>query len=169
MEKSSLIRKANKRAQAWGIDLMIASVIFTVAIVFFYFYALNEPAEAEEKLSALYYDGKIISDSILSEGYPQSWNASNVVITGILTNNKINETKLKNFYNLSSTTGYARTKRLFNTRYEYYFNLSETMMIGGIPVNGIGSNPTNQKNLVKITRFTIYQDKPMTAYLYVWE
>ncbi len=159
--------KINKHAQAWGIDLMIGVVIFTVAIVFFYFYALNNPAEAEEKLSALYYDGKIVSDSILSEGYPKSWTASDVVIPGILTNNKINETKLENFDNLD----YERTKRLFNTRYNYYFFLNETMIIGSppSPVQGIGMNPSSYKNLVKITRFTIYQDKPMTAYLYIWE
>lgn len=167
MEKYTLMHK-NKHAQAWGIDLMIASVIFTVAIVFFYFYTLNQPGEAQETIDALYYDGKIIADSILSEGYPKDWNLTNVVTTGILTNNKINETKLERFYNLSNST-YAKTKTLFNTKYNYYFFLNENMIIDGTTIQGIGKEPLNDKNLIKITRFTVYKDKPMTAYLYVWD
>lgn len=165
MEK---LYSTNKHAQAWGIDLMIASVIFTVAIVFFYFYALNEPNEAQETIDALYYDGKIITDSILSEGYPKNWNSTNVVTIGILSQNKINETKLERFYNRSDLT-YAKTKTLFNTKYNYYFFLNEDMIIDGTTIQGIGKEPLNDKNLIKITRFTVYKEKPMTAYLYVWE
>ena len=36
-------------------------------------------------------------------------------------------------------------------------------------VGGIGKEAQNPKNLVKITRFTIYKEKPMTAYLYIFE
>lgn len=157
-----------KKSQAWGLDLIIASVIFTIAIVFFYLYTLNEPSEAQEAIESLFYDGRIIADSVLSEGYPKNWDLSNVVTTGILTNNKINETKLKNFNDLSSTN-YTKTKQLFSTKYNYYFFLNETIVINGAEVLGIGKEPVNQKNLVKITRFTIYQGKPMTAYLYIWE
>ncbi len=148
---------------------MIASVVFTIGIVFFYLYTINEPNEAQETIDALYYDGKIIADSVLSEGYPPGWNPGNVVTTGILSQGKINETKLKNFNELSSTpAGYAKAKNLFNTRYDYYFNLSTAINIDGSPVGGIGMLPQNVKNLVKITRFTVYQNKPATAYLYVF-
>lgn len=156
------------KAQAWGTDLMVASVIFTSAIVFFYFYALNDPNEAQESIDSMLYDGRIIADVILSEGYPKNWSSGDVVTIGILTNNKINETKLERFYDLA-IFNYPRTKSLFNTKYNYYFNFSETMFIGAAPINGIGSKPLNQKNLVKISRFTVYKDKPMSAYLYIWE
>ena len=50
------------------------------------------------------------------------------------------------------------------------------MDIGGVEVDGIGKPgitsvniPTNAKNLVKVTRYTLYQNKPMTAYFYIWE
>lgn len=158
----------SKRSQAWGVDLMIALVIFTIGIAFFYVYALNEPSEAEENIESLFYDGKIITDSILAEGHPENWDLNNVITIGILTNNKINETKLESFYTLSKND-YAKTKSLFNTKYNYYFFLSENMTLSFGEVNGIGIEPSNHKNLVKITRFTTYKDKPMAAYLYVWE
>ena len=160
--------KKSKHSQAWGMDLMIASIIFTMGIIVFYFYALNEPSEAEEKIDALFYDGKVIADSILSEGHPKDWNVGNVVAIGILSQNKINETKLERFYDLADDD-YNKTKALFNTKYNYYFFLNETMFINGEEKPGIGRVPSNHKNLVKITRFTIYKEKPMAAYLHVWE
>ncbi len=151
-----------KKSQAWALDLIIASVIFTVAIVFFYLYALNAPNEAQETAEALFYDGRIVSDSILSEGY---WTPGGAVTIGILSQNKINETKLKDFNSLD----YETTKQLFSTTHNYYFFLNEIMVIDGVDVPGIGKNPSNPKNLVKITRFTIYKNKPTTAYFYMWD
>ncbi len=160
--------KNEKRAQAWGMDLMVAFVIFTIGIVIFYFYAINQPGEAEEKIDSLSYEGKIIGDSIFSDGYPENWDSSNVVTLGILSNNKINETKLDRFYNLASVD-YSRTKNLFNTRFDYYFFLSENMTLTSGEVEGIGLPPSNPENLIRITRFTIYKDKPVTAHIYIWE
>ena len=157
-----------KKAQAWGIDLVIAFTIFTIGMTAIYIYSLNSPSEGKEIIELLSYDGKLITESILSEGYPNDWDSSNVVSIGILNNDKINETKLESFYDLSQTE-YNRTKRLFNTDYNYWFFLSQTMTINGADVDGIGLEPLNEKHLIKITRFTNYQNKPMTAYLYIWE
>jgi len=157
----------NNKSQAWGMDLTVASVLFIFGIVVFYFYALNNPNEAQETIDALFYDGNIIADSILSEGHPSNWNSGNVVTIGILSQGKINETKLKGFYDLASSD-YQKTKHLFNTKYEYYFNLSEVMIIDSTDVEGIGLKPSNPENIIKITRFSIYKNKPISAYLYMW-
>lgn len=162
------MKKRGKQSQAWGIDMAVAVVIFSIGIIVFYFYALNSQNEAAENFEKLGYDGKIIVSSILSEGYPADWGLEEVVTIGILSENKINETKLERFYSLS-TDNYGKTKALFNTRYNYYFFLTEKMILGSGEVEGIGKEPTNPENLVKITRFTIYKNKPVTAYLYVWE
>lgn len=167
MAKLNSIYK-HAKAQAWGMDLVIAAVIFTVGIVIFYFYTLNEPNEAEETISNLFYDGDIIADSLFSEGYPKNWNSENVIMPGILNNDKINETKLENFYILNNLD-YGRAKALFNTKYEYYFFLSENMTINSTEIEGIGLKPYAPKNLIKITRFTIYKNKPITAYIYIWK
>jgi hypothetical protein len=169
-----------KKAQAWGLDLMIAFVIFLVVLFAFSFYVINLPGEGEETLELLSYDGSSIMNSILSNGYPEDWNSNTKIPEkiGILNEGKINNTKLSNFYFLTQSD-YVKTKAIFNTKYEYYFfldkNFSITMPIGTLSVMGIGKPGYNvskindtANNLFKVVRFTIYEDKPRTAYLYIW-
>ncbi len=164
----------NKKSQAWGIDLMVAVGIFSVAIVVFFVYSINQTSEARETLEDLLYNGKIISNSILSEGYPENWEEFNVIKIGVLDEDgKIDEEKLERFYNFVQTD-YPQTKNLFNTRYDYYFFLSENMTINLEEVEGVGKPEFDMENIevdniIKITRFTIYKDKPVSAYLYIWE
>lgn len=160
--------KKMKKAQAWGFDLFMALIIFTSGIIAFYLYALNMPSEAENIIDTMNYQGNAISNSLLSEGYPLNWNENDVTNIGILSNDRINQTKLEKFSSLSSAN-YVRTKFLFNTRYEYYVSLSENFIINGNEVEGIGNKPTSPKNLIKITRITIYNNKPVTFNLEVWE
>jgi hypothetical protein len=157
-----------KGGQAWGFDLMIALVIFIAGLVTFFLYALNTP-ETEITLNKLIYEGNIIADTLLSQGSPTNWNEQNVITPGILTSNKINNTQLEKFYNLS-LTNYPQTKRLFNTRYEYYIFLSnKNFTIEGNSIQGIGSQPVNPANLIKISRATIYNNRPITFNVDVWE
>jgi len=160
----------SKKAQAWGTDLIIAFIIFSFAIIFFYFYSFNYSNETEDILELLTYEGNFIADSILSPGYPDQWEESNVIEIGITTDGKINETKIKKFYQLTQNN-YNKTKQIFGTKYDYYFFM-------GTPINstteGIGEPGTNStniiaSNLMKITRLTIYQNKPTTAYVYIFQ
>lgn len=157
----------SKHSQAWGIDLMIAVMIFTIGILFFYLYTLNA-GNPEKKISEMNKEGNLISDSLLSSGYPQDWNSENVVKIGIVDNGKINETKLERFFNLASSD-YEKTKDIFKTRYDYYFSLSENMTINSQQVEGIGKKSGNEKNLVRVSRFVIYKDTPLTMYINIWE
>ena len=142
-------------------------------ILIFFVYTFNFSGEAEETFKQINYDGELIFRNIISEGHPQDWDSGNVVIIGIISENKINETKLERFYDLAQNN-YLHTKNLFKSRYEYYFFLGEDMTINSVEIEGIGKpgttkNNINAVNLIKITRFTIYKDKPITANLYVWE
>ena len=165
MCKMKLKSIENKKGQGWGIDLIIAVSIFSVALIAFYVYSLNMPSEAKENIEILSYEGKILTNTILSENNQ----------LGILSDNKINETKLQNFYNLTKNN-YQNTKKSFNLNYDYYFFLDESMDIGGNQIDGIGkpeitrnSGYEDAKNLIKITRYTIYKNKPMTAYFYIFK
>jgi len=171
MEKFISIHKM-KKAQIWGLDLMVAAMLFLFGIFIFYLYSINKPTTKED-FEILFSEGEIITEDLLSEGYPDNWNSNDAEIIGITNKKKINETKLENFYNFVKAD-YAKTKSIFNTKYDYYFFLSENMSINGENIEGIGkpgatSTNINAKNLIKITRFTIYKEKPVTAYLYVWE
>ncbi len=156
-----------KRGQAWGIDLAVALMIFTFGILVFFFYTVNRTSQASETLDLMSYEGGVIADSLLSEGSPKNWNTSRVNTLGILSDGKINETKAEYFYNLS-VEDYNRTRYLFNTQFNYYFFLSENLSLSSGTIEGIGEVPLSEDNLVQITRFTIYKNKPITAYLHVW-
>jgi len=162
-----------KKAQAWGTDLVIAFIIFSLGIVFFFFYSANYSNETEDTLEILTYEGNFIADSILSPGYPEGWVEATVLEIGITTEGKINQTKLENFYAMTQNN-YEKTKTLFNTKYDYYFAIEAPLTGSLTGIEGIGKPGVDianivASNLIKITRFTIYQNKPTTAYVYIFE
>src|SRR3989338_10997408 len=134
-----MINFKTKKAQAWGVDLIIASIIFLIGILAFYLYAINTPKESETIIDKLLYQGDTIAGSLLSEGYPENWDEENVLILGIMTQNKINKTKLEKLYNLS-VNNYEKTKFLFNTNYNYYVLFQENITINGNSINGLGKS-----------------------------
>ena len=153
-----------KAGQVWGFDLMMAVGLFLVGIIIFYIYSLNLTTDAQETLSQMDYTGNSISDSLLSPGYPEDWTSSDVIRIGLTTDNKLDQDKLEKFYALD----YQKTKQIFKTEYNYYLNLSIPLKISGVAISGIGQISTNTKNLVKISRVSIYNNEPVTLYLYIW-
>ena len=164
-----------KRAQIWGLDVMMAMSLFLVGIVVFFTYTLNNSTEGYNEFETLSYDAKNIANNLMLEGYPENWNETNVEIIGISTNNKINQSKLEELYKIVYTNNdYEITKDLFNTRYDYYIYFDFNMTINGTSVDGIGKPGTikdsiDSRNLIKITRFTIYENKTTPLYVITWE
>ena len=155
-----------KKAQAWAFDMMVALAIFMAAIFLFFFFSINFKSEGEDNLNAMQYDGDAAADTLLSSGYPENWNTANVIIPGLLTNEKINQTKLDNFYALD----YNKAKSLLNINYNFCLNFSEPITISGSgTVPCIGQLDNNAENLITISRFTIYKNKPVLVKLYIWK
>ncbi|MBI2047116.1 hypothetical protein HYT26_03065 [Candidatus Pacearchaeota archaeon] len=166
----------NKKSQVWGLDLIIASIIFMAGIIVFYLYAINFSTEAEESLDTLFNDGNFISNVLLSEGVPAGWSGSNVSSPGLVSQSKINETKLEGFYSLVGSD-YQKSKRMLNTKFDFYVYFTEKMSINSSIIDGIGKSGVNRtnileseslQNIVKIERFTIYNNKPTQLNVYVW-
>jgi hypothetical protein len=156
----------HKKGQIWGMDLIVAVLIFSVALSSFYFYTINNENTQEETLKKIEKRGKLITDILLSEG-------TTVQEIGLLTNGKINQTKLEQFNNLT-TTNYEQTKQLFNTEYNYYIFLDQQIQTTTGTIDGIGKPGINRSNiealtLIKINRITIYQNKPVSMTLYIWQ
>lgn len=151
------------KSQVFGFDLMMATILFLVGITAIYVYAINFP-EAGETLDSLFYEGNLISSLILSEGLPSNWSLADVEIPGILSNKKINQTKLDAFYN----TSYADLKKLLGTKNEFYFNFTGMEITGLGLIAGIGNYNGNPENLIRIERFTIYKNKPVKFTLLIW-
>jgi hypothetical protein len=162
---------ANNHAQAWGLDLIIATVIFISAILIFFLFTLNSSSEEKEIFAQMTETAEIISDNLLLDGSPSNWNDTNVIKIGISSNNKINDTKLEKFYNLTNTTiGYSKSQSIFVTKFNYFINFSEPIIIQGNTVVGVGRPywETSSENVIKTSRFTIYKNKPVTMYVNIW-
>ena len=156
-----------KRGQAWGFDSMMGAVIFITGALVFYFFALNYGSANNQKVDQLVHDTTSVADSLLSEGIPANWNATSVTKIGIITNNKVNNTKLATLYNMSRDN-YNNTRRTINTRVNYFINFSEPRIVNSQPVQGIGIDPTNATDTFRVTHYIVYNDKPTTLYVILW-
>ena len=160
----------NKKAQAWGFDLIVGTSIALIALVVFFVYAYNYGTRGDEKLDKLNEAGELVANSLLSSGYPENWQSGSVTKIGITSENKINNTKLEYFYNISQQD-YKRTQAIFSIRYNYFVNLTDPIIINGNEIPGIGLYPQQSptENIIKLTRFTIYNNKPSTLNILIWE
>ena len=156
-----------EKAQAWGFDLMIATVIFLGALLALFIYTLNLPSEREESFKNLAYEGKLITDSLLTEGYPANWDENTVVRIGILSDGKVNDTKLLMFRDLV-LSDYVKTKTLFNVADDYYVYFLNEVMANNQPITGIGQPAINHKNLVKLERIVIQNGTIKNMNVQVW-
>jgi len=159
----------NKKAQGWGIDLIIAFVIFFVGVFFIYTYAINNIGDSESVLNSLKSQAKTGSSLILNEGSPENWAGTNNTITpGILSENKVNQTKLDRFYNITDTEEeYIKTKLKLGVDEEFYFNFSG-IRANNSSIQGIGKKPVNEENLFKLERITVYRNKITKFNMFVW-
>jgi hypothetical protein len=151
----------NRKAQAWGFDLIAGLIIFLVGIVSFYLYTTNLPGASEQITQQLQQDGELIADSLLSEGNPANWSTSDVVKIGLLSEEKINQTKLDSFRSLASTD-YNRTLSLFRVRNNYYIYFGEESS------TGIGKNLDDAANIIKVTRIVVYDNSIKILSVNAW-
>ncbi len=145
-----LIKK--KKAQVWSLDAVAGIIIFTAAMAVLFFYAINYNNQSEINIGDLSYQGNLAAELILSEE------------DGILTDNKINQTKLDEFY----YSDYNAKKRGFGIKDDFYFVLPE-LEINGSDADYVGKvNSSAVDNLIQVTRFTIYKNKPVQFDIFIW-
>jgi len=132
---------------------MIAGVIFLIGIVILYNYAINYSTQSKNNLDELLYEGNLASGLLLSEEN-----------FGIIANGKINQTKLETFNSLTT----AEKKNSLGVRNNFYFTI-ENLEINGNPQTYVGAmNTTQIDNLIRITRISVYKNKPTKFQLFAW-
>lgn len=156
------------KAQAWGFDLIVASAIFLVGVVFIYYFSINDSKFASQDYYALKKESSLIAETLLTGGFPEDWNSQNVVIVGITDEDQLNETKLQRFYNLVQAD-YGATKPLFNIRYDYLVNFSTPLDVNSNEISYIGLQSSAQKNLAKTERVVVYKGEILTMEVFSWD
>ena len=145
--------KFKKKGQVWSLDLIIAAVIFLIGIIILYNYAINYSTQSKNNLDELLYEGNLASELILSEED-----------FGILSKGIVNQTKLDAFDALSD----SGKKSVLGVEYNFYFTMDQ-LEIDRITRDYVGIiNSSQVDNLVKITRLTVYKNKPVKFQLYAW-
>lgn len=144
----------NKKAQGWGLDAIIAGVIFLVGVVVLYIYAINYSAQTINDLEELYYEGNLASELILSD---QNF--------GILTDDKVDQTKMEQY---QFSTNYTLKKAELGVVNNFYFKM-ENLTVGGSAVSYIGLNSSNVESSIQVTRITVYKDKITKFEIVVWK
>ncbi len=164
------------KAQVFSLDLIIGVIIFGSAILIYYKSTTNLSDQDEALLDDLLIDAKIISSSLMSDGYPVNWSKDDVKRIGITHKNRINETKLEQF----SKIPYKDSRKLFGTVYDYYVffrDRNNNIIPFNESLEGIGNpdvNSTNiqtvetPKKLVKITRLVVKKSAIAKMVIYLW-
>jgi len=167
---------STKKAQIWTLDLMIAIVMFVLALLSVYQYMLSLDKNEIGNIDELGREAQLISDHLLSKGTPEGWTINDVREIGITDGEfRIDENKWLSLSQLD----YYTTKQLFNTRYNYYIYFVDpsgnTVTINGVEGFGkSGIDPSNiedieTKRMIKINRLAAYDSEIIKMVLYIWQ
>ena len=165
----------SKKAQFSHGDFIIGFVIFSFTLVLFFKYS-DYVSPSQDNNEFLLREGKLITDSLLSQGYPNDWTTGNVIIIGITNDNSvINNTKLLNLISMD----YSDTRTVFKIRSEYYLYFidknNSIIMINGT-TDGFGYPGINTSNfdlidaedIAKTTRLAILDSEMIKMAVLTW-
>ena len=114
------------KAQVWYVDYFFALLLFSTTVLFFYNYFATTELVPDNSLDDLLMEAKSMSSMLMSEGYPRNWTVETVKGIGLLQNNRIDQDKMKAFYNMT----YDQMKGSFSTKYDFVIYLENST--GGI-------------------------------------
>jgi hypothetical protein len=166
-----------RRGQMFIVEFGLAVLIFAAAMGLYYRYVSDSGQVDSDRIAELMKNAKDISETLLSSGYPDSWNSSNVQRIGITQNdNRINSTKLLSFKDVD----YEESRLLLATPYQYYVFFKDrngnivkvNSSLEGIGFEGINSTNIKEvkdiKSLAIVERIVILNSDLGKMVLYVW-
>ena len=148
-----VLKIRSKKAQAWSLDVVVAIVIFMAGVIILYVYAINYVNQGGQQLDDLLYQGNTAAELLLGDDE-----------LGLVSNGKINQDKLNDFY----ASDYKLKKMRLGVKDDFYFILPN-LEVNGTLVGYAGlMNSTAVKNSIKVSRFSVYKNKPIKFQIYVW-
>ncbi|MBS3085589.1 hypothetical protein J4225_02790 [Candidatus Pacearchaeota archaeon] len=148
-----VLKIRSKKAQAWSLDVVVAIVIFMAGVIILYVYAINYVNQGGQQLDDLLYQGNTAAELLLGDDE-----------LGLVSNGKINQDKLNDFY----ASDYKLKKMRLGVKDDFYFIL-QNLEVNGTLVGYAGlMNSTAVKNSIKVSRFSVYKNKPIKFQIYVW-
>jgi hypothetical protein len=163
----------NRKAQVWTSDFIIGFMIFAIGALLasrFIIHSVNQ-----DEFLTIRVEGESVTDALLSEGLPTNWTNESVSKIGLTTSNRLNVTKVSNFYNISYN--YSRVFVSSNYDFLLFFEYNGTVLnitrcgYGAIEVVNctINISGLEYNNLVKTTRLVVYNHSIAKMVLYLWD
>ncbi|MFB6088389.1 MAG: hypothetical protein ABEK36_01270 [Candidatus Aenigmatarchaeota archaeon] len=145
---------------------MVGITIFLLTIVTVHTHQTNIYKKIERQEEMLFYEEIMsVTDTLmLSEGYPQNWNSSNVQVIGLAsTPNNLNKTKVQRFLGLD----YEKVKSgLGFGNKEFYFEMrNKTGIIGSVG----NKDYNNSKTINTVNREGLMDGKKIKLSIIVWD
>jgi len=171
------VKYISTKSQILELDLIVAISLFIIAFFLLYTYNTDIVNPEKDAMDLLIYDGRLISDQLVSAGYPLNWSddPDNVIYIGLTDGNKrIMGEKLSGANGL----GYSTTRNIFGITsdfYVFFLDKDNPYSINGI--SGFGKPGITQDNimqienpehLIKLERLLFYYSKVIKMEVYVW-
>jgi hypothetical protein len=181
-----MVRKIkNKKAQVWLSDYTISMLLFALAALIAIKIIINS-FSATTDFQELKSESAKLSEILLSEGFPANWDngtSIDIIRPGLLTNKRLNETKVALAMN-SSYIDYTSLKFMLQTKHDFAVAFEEQngslikfndslCVIGSASVSPSPVCPPvnlnfHYHNLVKLDRLVIYNSSIKRMVVYVW-
>ena len=172
------------KGQMWLIEFSFACIIFFTALLLFYRVFPAMKMEQEYGLDKVYFEAKVIAESIDTLGIPSNWSENDVKRIGIIQDGRnISDEKVKILQNLSEER-YQFSKNILGIGSDYiiyFLNSSDNpISINGVNIIGRsdigiigGTEHTNLSkikinNLVEIRRILLFDRKPVKVVINAW-
>ncbi len=176
----------SRKSQVWISDYTLSLLLFILAVLISIKILINSFA-VNSDFNELKDDAAKMSEMLLSEGYPVDWTNDTVIRPGLLTGERLDQTKVYNAMNMS----YARLKPKLQTKHDFLvifedpdsdmIEFNDKCIIGSpsVTINSTGSAPNidchnplfssiDYNNLVKLTRLVIYNGEIIKMVVYAW-
>jgi hypothetical protein len=188
-------KKANKKSQVWVSDYIIGLLLFVLAIIFSVKIIINS-FSTNVAFNEMKNDASKISEILLSEGYPPDWNIQNtqnctdIIRLGLLTAKRLDSEKVLQAMN-ATYISYDSLRTKLQAKHDFVVIFENTTngdmiefgddsfcTIGsssvtinkGSPVDchNISFTSISYKNMVRLSRFIIYNSTIIRMVVYTW-
>ena len=158
-----------KKGQVWSLDFVVALVIFSIALYFFYSYGAASLETQNEEIEEMFIQAEQLSQNLISSGYPNNWTNSSVISIGLTDGEtRLEVNKIAEF----SKMNYQDAKNLLSSKYDFQVKFkdknNQTLEIANNTILGKNMTSEDPNNIIPIKRFLFYNTEIITMEVLVW-
>jgi len=160
-----MVLSMSTKAQSLSFDFLIACTIFLLIILILFTlsrYSITQIGETE-KINQIIRTSDQLSEIWMREGTPENWNTSDAIDLGLVSDSRLNQTKLGYLEDF----GYREVKRRLGVGiYDFYLGVYD---LNNNTMFSFGQYPSNSEFISKNRRIGILNSAIVFIDTLVWE